>query len=835
MVGVRMMQKIGCFLVLLLLSSCVVAAGSTAVTTSFTDFTIPSSDLSVHYLGLLFGPVSNVLQGHGSNLLGQIFLVFNQGIMILASLWLAYTSINLVFSSAIEGSMTSPQRKPALIFLRLGVGFALIIPSAASGYSAIQDIVMKVAVEGVALADDVWDYSLQYLQNGGFIYAESDAHSIAAQMPAVQKAFSQDDGPVAKILLDEMCMHLSTAYSEAHPTDPLSRSGAYHAIWSSDHQTLYFPGFSNHANWLPSMEKTQPAACGYVQAFKPVSAEAMKQQLSVAALEQLVDDLDPTAMHLANNIARQLPASSSDISAATSTLSNSLLDYLSVVQPAVALAPKKIPDFFNQAYQRGWYSAGGFYWDLTQYNDHLSASLGLDKAAPMTHGGAHSLFERPLLSWLQQANSVDALLMPHVRIQLYDYASNSAVGSSAGAMAAEHQITIGGYADCEGGACVAVQPATEITENTFEDTDSYSGGVGISGFGSIPDAVASLAGDVYQYESSPSAANQSEFYNPIAFVMHLGTDCLQSAGEIWSDGVTEIAAWSAVAGICSSVSPGATIMQALMSWLTPLYMGAALALFVSGFMMAFYAPLYPYLLFLFGAVSWILYVLEAMVAAPLVCFGLTHPEGHDFLGRSEQALMLLLGVFLRPALMIIGFLCSLVLSYITFAMVNYSFSHVLRSVFDGFVTPSGVTLNTHSSDNVAVINSIFGVIADNTTGSAGQSDMFTGHNMTDFILIPILFVFYGLVVIEVVNQCFSLIHVLPDQVLRWIGGPVQQDRTEQMVQKVGQQVQAAAKQIGEIGGNATLGQAQAAGSVSGSSVGFGVGLGQAFVGASTSA
>ena len=95
-----------------------------------------------------------------------------------------------------------------------------------------------------------------------------------------------------------------------------------------------------------------------------------------------------------------------------------------------------------------------------------------------------------------------------------------------------------------------------------------------------------------------------------------------------------------------------------------------------------------------------------------------------------------------------------------------------------------------------------------------QGDSFTGYEITDFLLIPLLLVFYGFIVVEVVNQCFSLIHILPDMVLRWIGGPVQQDRTEGLAQKVGSSVQGAAKQIGEIGGSSTV-NAGAAGASTG--------------------
>ena len=67
----------------------------------------------------------------------------------------------------------------------------------------------------------------------------------------------------------------------------------------------------------------------------------------------------------------------------------------------------------------------------------------------------------------------------------------------------------------------------------------------------------------------------------------------------------------------------------------------------------------PYLLYIFGAIGWMIGVAESLVAAPLVAMGLTHPEGHDLLGKAEQSLMLMLGIFIQTATMLIGLFSQL--------------------------------------------------------------------------------------------------------------------------------------------------------------------------------
>ena len=144
----------------------------------YTSNPIPAGDQSMHFLEDLFGNVSDVLKGGGSDLLGQVFKVINYGVLIVAGLWLGYTILNVFLQAATEGGFNSPNKKVMYILLRLALGFALIIPNSTTGYSLSQDIMMKVVVEGVQLADTTWSYALQYLNNGGIIYPEATGLSI---------------------------------------------------------------------------------------------------------------------------------------------------------------------------------------------------------------------------------------------------------------------------------------------------------------------------------------------------------------------------------------------------------------------------------------------------------------------------------------------------------------------------------------------------------------------------------------------------------------------------------------------------------------------------------
>ena len=100
------------------------------------------------------------------------------------------------------------------------------------------------------------------------------------------------------------------------------------------------------------------------------------------------------------------------------------------------------------------------------------------------------------------------------------------------------------------------------------------------------------------------------------------------------------------------------------SYVSIMILAALGSLLAVGGLLAVYLPLLPFIYFLFGVLSWFVAVIESMVAAPIVALGIIHPEGHDFWGKAEPAVMLMLNVFLRPSLMLFGLVAGLFLSYV---------------------------------------------------------------------------------------------------------------------------------------------------------------------------
>jgi defect-in-organelle-trafficking protein DotA len=805
-------------------------------------------------LSELFGNIPHVLAGDGSGMMGHLFYALNQGILVVAGVWLVYTIFNILLRSGLEGTLHGPTVKTAYALFRIAVGLCLVLPSSTTGYSAIQDVMMKVVVEGVNLADETWSYALNYMQNGGMLYTTpSDANStIKNSYKAYLVGSNNNPSIVATILKDEVSMYASNVYNQQHAKNPALKAAAaqpYQMILvppkvTVDKSTgvvklnegeILFPGAGN--NNPPYSAANGSNNSGQVDAYPGYSvqlgsltagatgssSDIANYQHSYQALVQMAQDLRPLAKNLVNGIMGSDPMPTAEVSA--QTIATSVLDYLQLMTPYarynVSQAKSSQKAFIDDAKAEGWLGAGNFYWDLANLNDSLNASLNLSKYVPTVSDSSGSISgqaAKMVSSVVSQAKSQLKDSLSQVE-NILKHGAQNGFGSNHAAKKLSGNTPVTSPDMKNSGAnkansilnkfsqqhpgfwkklglnksAITTVSNAESKQATSVNASFDTGGVDFDCI--IQDALRSVVDQVSSIETSSS---NSAFYDPLMFVQQVGKSCLSAAGSIWAQSISWMIGFAAISGICASMMPGANITQVMSSWLTPLWQASAGALFAAGFMMTFYTPLYPYLLFTFGVIGWVISVIEAMVAAPLVAFGMTHPEGHDFLGRAEQALMLALGVFLRPVLMVIGYLSAIILSYIGFAIVNFSFGQVLVS---SFTASSGSASSTDLGMNA--LPAIWTVV--NGSPSSSQGSHFTGHDLSDFLLIPLLMIGYGLILIEVVNQCFSLVHVLPDMVLRWIGGPVQQDMSERYASQVQSGLSGSAKQGGQVAGQGATG------------------------------
>ncbi|MBT6207249.1 MAG: hypothetical protein HOI53_04425 [Francisellaceae bacterium] len=219
----------------------------------------------------------------------------------------------------------------------------------------------------------------------------------------------------------------------------------------------------------------------------------------------------------------------------------------------------------------------------------------------------------------------------------------------------------------------------------------------------------------------------------------------------------------------------AQISQSMM-WL-PILFFILTSLFTTGIMFAIIIPLTPYILFWAGKVAWLLLVLEALAAAPVVISVMIHPDGHKIWGYAEQAVKMLLNVFLMPALLIIGLLCGIVLTYVVIHFSAVGFHYISQEILG---------------------------MANFASGSETNASITAAGIMSAFMIMM-----YATFITMAFNKCFSTIYVIPEKVLSWIGiqGTKFGEQESQEFKSSGQQM---AKEGAQAGGQ-TMQQGMQAG------------------------
>ncbi|MFZ4761813.1 MAG: DotA/TraY family protein [Alphaproteobacteria bacterium] len=211
-----------------------------------------------------------------------------------------------------------------------------------------------------------------------------------------------------------------------------------------------------------------------------------------------------------------------------------------------------------------------------------------------------------------------------------------------------------------------------------------------------------------------------------------------------SDTLKHVLAWGhALIGlgallVALGVAAGAQVLgNGIVFALSALIFAIASPILIAGLTCAYMIPVMILGRFVFGAVTWVLHLAEAVVAAPLIMLTHLRSDGEGFFGpNSLQGYMLVVQIFLRPPLMIFGLLCALM----------------------GF----NVAANLWS-------RMFWSMVANSNSYAAFNPVAFAGVGLSSiFVWIALLWIKKS-GYLAAANMCFRMIDVFPDQVLRWIG------------------------------------------------------------------
>ncbi len=767
-------------LMLLLLTLGVTAFAAPSIGTQFPSIFKPAAnDLSIWYLGNIFG--SDLIPGENvpaQMLLSRLFNIFNQVALAVGIIILIYYIVGGTLLSAAEGKPMGEKWSSLWIPVRIAGGIGMLIPKAGSGYCMAQYIVAWLVIQGIGAADNVWSTMLDYFKAGGAIYTQQAppqtptvysydnmnyTYSLQSTAAIGGGSYGKNSNESVSLMQNLVCMqqyNIDPA-RQLEETPAQYRMYVKNVVMGKSPATLIIFGDQQHYKYTPpqgngdsvqDLKEMQGAECGVIR-IRPTSSNKKQTQQAVQngrivqvyslALQRTADSLNRVGL------IKDIAAESSDIrwdryflpvNIATQTYINNISQYYSTLYPEGASstaasqrsgAVTKSLDTFKEY---GWILAGNYY----TYLSHLEAKNM--EAIPTTE------FVTP-----SQANMT------------IDYVPNGSDNHET-----DKQIQAFFSAFKADPAAMYTAPDSEYVQDQKAAVASKSGkssgkvssplkneqmqeiqkAVGSTNSDQLTGVTADRVKEFIKYLSGDQkGALVSQ--DPILAASKYGKTLTEAAIALMITFGSAMMISAFAAATCTGQLPFWHALNAFFAVLSPMMLALGAFMYAEGAVLGIFIPVIPYLNFLTGVVGLTLQIVEAMAAAPLVAVGLIFPgTKEDIWGRASPALMLTLNLFLRPSLMIVGFAAAMIVTWVLVELLNI-----------GFLTM--------------------------------VSGTFRIENMWGFVTIMMA---YTAIFTYVISEAYSLINVVPNKVLHWIGGD------QSMSVKGAEEATGAAKQGAEQGG-----------------------------------
>lgn len=172
------------FLPLILLLAVPAIAAETVTAPGLHAFTPPPGDIAVGFLRQIFG---TIVDGGGTgdqqSMLGVMMGVFNTAVLFLAMLFVLYTTVKGTVDSAHDGVILGRKMSEIWVPIRTVAGTALLLPLT-SGFSLLQVAAIWLAMQGVGVADSIWQAATGHFARHGTLghINVPDARPLAANI-----------------------------------------------------------------------------------------------------------------------------------------------------------------------------------------------------------------------------------------------------------------------------------------------------------------------------------------------------------------------------------------------------------------------------------------------------------------------------------------------------------------------------------------------------------------------------------------------------------------------------------------------------------------------------
>jgi defect in organelle trafficking protein DotA len=702
----------------------------------------PTSD-AITILHALFGTDGVNLHGTGSQWFGAACGVMNTVILTLAGFLWMYTIAVGTIKTASEGEFLGKNWSSIWIPVRILGGGALLMPNAATGYSTIQVLVLYIITQGVGAGDLLWNTTLNYLKENGTLSeplqavrgeagGANNSHLIELSGQALKSAICtvvltnslQNAGietPSPATVLDNLQQNISNEGGiikfpgENYPEPYIGLCGelrwqSFSSNKSSNLNPQQRPQLSSLAvahlvrNMLllaqPLGDIIAPLARprGSRPLFSPPVGKLPTQDNTLSILsgknttQKNLQQTEEEAIYFYKLSPKKREQFLRNFLVIGSLL-NTSSDFLAIVKPELRAElarqqqeqEKKYKAFIQEASQGGWIRAGSSYFAITALNtwiQDLGKTLIVDKNKLQTSAPQITLVTDDHPFWRR----IPASHRENIRQALDSLIKGSGI--------IDHYI-----ADEQN---PHITPDANSNRRLFPQGNLAGNYIG-KDFGAVTILGVRISFNFLKPVFDAFAENGRLLQNsiellmaqnkdPIVALMTVGNELIASTERTWA--AITIAAGSAMMTLSALSTPsGAWMGVGIAAFVVLGLLGIVLSMlllplliiwlgvnFTTGVILAYYVPFIPLFYYLPPVLLWLIFAALTVGAAPFAVFGLIYPEGHDTMGKAEPAKWLLLSAFLRPPLIVFGFIFSLMLHSVAMNLFHYGYSTILEVV-----------------------------------------------------------------------------------------------------------------------------------------------------------
>lgn len=585
-----------------------------------------SQKLMENVLGTNWDALINIANAPGGVgvILGNMFNVLNTAFLLLTIVIAVWWMLVAVINTSHQGNIGQRYGGP---WSPLRIVFAIAFNAPAfSGFSALQVVILFFAGFGIWTANQTFAVASSYVSTVGGISAATVPGPKNAALALMQGAvcMTYANGPGAndfRVLSAQGGDHVKLTYIDK-TVDGVRKVG------------IAFDGV--RAKGLPD------GLCGSVSITCSASSSTPTESASICSSQKTqLNILLGTAFSVANAVVNNsvIPASASVDAALGSYVTNTSNAIQTAITSANAGKASELSALSARMSVEGWASIGQWYLPVLRVQERINEQISEQVSATAIMGNKFVLSQRKDLAVMD--SRLNTFLV-----------NDGGTGVKTGLASAGSAA----YAEAGGdiGDKVIEAASTSITGDIVSSVVANL---------TTGDPILSLAGAGHTIATAGWGA--------IAGIMTVVGIANGGKGQIAGKAVDlATGAFSAIGGI--------------MQFIGGLLLALIGAIIVAGYGLAYYLPAVPWIVWTLAVVGWGMSVAMMLVSAPMWGLAMALPEGEGIAGAfGKEGFLAVLGIIIRPPLMVISFIIMLGLLVMGTRLVGHGFGELAEGLVAG--------------------------------------------------------------------------------------------------------------------------------------------------------